>query len=223
MTIKENLQQVEETLNLSLTHAQRQPEAATLIAVTKAVSNEETAEIYHLGIKNLAENRPEGLIAKQDFLPEKDIIWHYIGNLQSRKVKQVINRIDYFHSLDRLTLASEIEKRADHQIACFVQVNVSKEESKHGISPAELTEFIAELANYSKIQVIGLMTMAPLGANEAEIRHYFSELRILQAEIASKKIPYAPCTELSMGMSNDYQLAVEEGATFIRVGSLLFK
>ena len=137
MTIKENLQQVEETLNLSLTHAQRQPEAATLIAVTKAVSNEETAEIYHLGIKNLAENRPEGLIAKQDFLPEKDIIWHYIGNLQSRKVKQVINRIDYFHSLDRLTLASEIEKRADHQIACFVQVNVSKEESKHGISPAE--------------------------------------------------------------------------------------
>lgn len=223
MTIKENLQQVEETLNLSLTHAQRQPEAATLIAVTKAVSNEETAEIYHLGIKNLAENRPEGLIAKQDFLPEKDIIWHYIGNLQSRKVKQVINRIDYFHSLDRLTLASEIEKRADHQIACFVQVNVSKEESKHGISPAELTEFIAELANYSKIQVIGLMTMAPLGDNEAEIRHYFSELRILQAEIASKKIPYAPCTELSMGMSNDYQLAVEEGATFIRVGSLLFK
>lgn len=132
MTIKENLQQVEETLNLSLTHAQRQPEAATLIAVTKAVSNEETAEIYHLGIKNLAENRPEGLIAKQDFLPEKDIIWHYIGNLQSRKVKQVINRIDYFHSLDRLTLANEIESEQIIKLLVLCKLMLVKKSQSMG-------------------------------------------------------------------------------------------
>lgn len=223
MTIASNLQQVEETLCQTCKQVDRAVQDVQLIAVTKAVDNESTKAIYDLGIKHLAENRPEGLSAKQAYLPQEDIIWHYIGNLQSRKVKQVINQIDYLHSLDRLSLAKEINKRADKVIPCFVEVNVSGEASKHGVSPNELTSFIEAIGAYAKIQVIGLMTMAPLAADEEEIRQHFAGLKKLQQEIAAQNLSFAPCTELSMGMSNDYPIAIEEGATFIRVGSNLFK
>ncbi|MGX7419476.1 YggS family pyridoxal phosphate-dependent enzyme [Carnobacterium gallinarum] len=223
MTIASNLHQVEEILCQKSKEAKRHSEDIQLIAVTKAVDNESTKEIYQLGVKHLAENRPEGLLAKQAYLPQEDIIWHYIGNLQSRKVKQIINQIDYLHSLDRLSLAKEIEKRADEIVNCFVEVNVSGEMSKHGVSPEELTEFIEALEEYPKVRVVGLMTMAPLGADETMIHQNFADLRMFQQKLAVKNYSFAPCTELSMGMSNDYQIAIEEGATFIRVGTSLFK
>lgn len=221
--IKENVFHFEEKFNDTLKKVGKNESSVQVVVVTKNKSIELTKEIIQEGYHHLAENRPEGLIEKQNELSNQKITWHFIGNLQTRKVKEVINRIDFLHSLDRLSLAKELEKRAEKVVTCFVQVNVSGESSKSGVHPDELEEFILQLANYPKIKVIGLMTMAPLTADKTLIRAVFSKLKVFQEQIAQKALPYASCTELSMGMSEDYQIAIEEGATYIRVGSLLFQ
>jgi len=191
----------------------------TIIAVTKAVSTERTKEALAAGLNHLGENRPEGLMTKQQALP--NAVWHYIGTLQTRKVRQVINAIDYLHSLDRLSLAVEINKRATNSVKCFVQVNVSGEDSKHGLPASEVLTFIKSLADFDKIEVVGLMTMAPLQATEQQIREVFMGLKTLQQQVVALQLAHAPCTELSMGMSNDYTIAIEEGATYVRIGTAL--
>lgn len=191
-----------------------------IIAVTKQVGVERTQEAVDAGIRHLGENRPEGLALKLQSM-DADVFWHYIGNLQTRKVKDVVNNIDYLHSLDRMSLAKEIQKRAEKPLKCFVQVNVSNEESKSGISPAETLEFIRSLSAFDKIQVVGLMTMAPNTSDSNLIRNVFKELKSLQLQVAAEKMEHAPCTECSMGMSNDYVIAAQEGATFVRIGTAL--
>lgn len=222
MTIEQNVQDIEQTVR----EAQAQSAGLssndiTLICVSKYHTVEETQSVYDTGIRHFGENRPEGLREKQAALPD-DIDWHYIGTLQTRKVKEVINDISYFHALDREKLAKEIQKRADHSIKCFVQVNISGEASKHGIAPDEVVDFIQKMADYDKIQIIGLMTMAPIDASLEECRKYFAKLRQLCDTIQATNLSYAPCTELSMGMSRDYSVAIEEGASFVRVGSAFF-
>ncbi|AGY81391.1 MULTISPECIES: YggS family pyridoxal phosphate-dependent enzyme [Carnobacterium] len=221
-SVKENCGEIERKLGLSLKRVGRERSSVQVIAVTKSVSSKQTRAVIEEGYIHLAENRPEGLALKQEEIDDDCLIWHYIGNLQTRKVKKVINSIDYFHALDRLSLAKEIEKRAQKTIFCFVQVNVTGEDSKSGVSPDELTEFIVSLSQYTKIKVVGLMTMAPLDASETIIRSAFIQLRELQEMIKKKNLSYAPCTELSMGMSKDYTIAVEEGATFVRIGTSFF-
>ncbi|MGH2317412.1 YggS family pyridoxal phosphate-dependent enzyme [Planococcus sp. SE5232] len=191
-----------------------------VIAVTKQVGVERTKEAIQAGIRHLGENRPEGLAQKLEAIDE-DVSWHYIGNLQTRKVKDVINEIDYLHSLDRLSLAKEIQKRANRQVNCFVQVNVSGEESKSGIAPDETMDFIKSLEAYDKIRVVGLMTMAPNTEDERIIREAFKGLKLLQLQVSEKHWTHAPCTECSMGMSNDYLIAAQEGASFVRIGTAL--
>ncbi|MBE2941729.1 YggS family pyridoxal phosphate-dependent enzyme, partial [Anoxybacillus flavithermus] len=193
----------------------------TLIAVTKFVDAETTRQVYQAGINNLAENRTDKFLQKKEALSNlaPDIKWHFIGHLQSRQVKLIINEVDYLHSLDRVSLAKEIQKRANHPVNCFLQVNISGEESKGGFEPSQVVTVIEDLAKYDKVVVIGLMTMAPIDASPVQLHEIFGELRNLQKEIASKKLSYAPCQELSMGMSRDYEIALEEGATFIRVGT----
>jgi pyridoxal phosphate enzyme (YggS family) len=191
-----------------------------IIAVTKQVDVTRTIEAIEAGLQHLGENRPEGIETKLQAISLK-ASWHYIGSLQTRKVKQVIDHIDYLHSLDRLSLADEIEKRATNVVKCFVQANVSGEESKHGLTKEQLIDFIKQLESYTKIEVVGLMTMAPNTEDEQVIREVFRELKLLQQEVVQLQLPYAPCTELSMGMSNDYEIAVEEGATFVRIGTAL--
>ncbi|MER2189840.1 MAG: YggS family pyridoxal phosphate-dependent enzyme [Solibacillus sp.] len=191
-----------------------------IIAVTKQVDVERTVEAIDAGLMHLGENRPEGLQTKLQAIAA-DVQWHFIGSLQTRKVKQVIDQVDYLHSLDRLSLADEIEKRATKVVKCFVQANVSGEESKHGLTRADVIPFIQQLAGHSKIEVVGLMTMAPNTEDERVIRQVFRELKLLQQEVVQLGLSYAPCTELSMGMSNDYEIAVEEGATFVRIGTAL--
>ncbi|WP_341201756.1 YggS family pyridoxal phosphate-dependent enzyme [Planomicrobium okeanokoites] len=195
-------------------------EGINLIAVTKQVGIERTKEAIEAGIQHLGENRPEGFQKKFEAI-QHGAKWHFIGNLQSRKVKEIINDIDYLHSLDRLSLAKEIQKRADHVIDCFVQVNVSKEDSKSGILPEETFDFIKTLEQYDKINVIGLMTMAPNVEDEEVLRKVFRDLKALQLDVAEREWPHAPCTETSMGMSNDYLIAAQEGATFVRIGTAL--
>lgn len=191
-----------------------------IIAVTKQVGIERTLEAVDAGIRHLGENRPEGLALKRQSIGT-DVLWHYIGNLQTRKVKDVVGSIDYLHSLDRLGLAQEIQKRAEKPLKCFVQVNVSSEETKSGILPEETLEFVRSLSAFDKIQVVGLMTMAPNTSDSLVIRHVFKELKSLQLQVAAEKMEHAPCTECSMGMSNDYLIAAQEGATFVRIGTAL--
>lgn len=192
----------------------------TIIAVTKQVSTERAIEVLNSSIIHLGENRPEGLLSKKEEIKDK-AKWHFIGSLQSRKVKQVINEIDYLHSLDRLSLAEEIEKRAESPINCFVQANVSGEQSKHGLAIEEVIPFIKSLQQFEKIRVVGLMTMAPNTEDGTVIRKVFRDLKKLQQEVVALRLPHAPCNELSMGMSNDYEIAIEEGATFVRIGTAL--
>ncbi|WP_203332549.1 YggS family pyridoxal phosphate-dependent enzyme [Planococcus beigongshangi] len=195
-------------------------EGIEVIAVTKQVGVERTKEAIEAGIVHLGENRPEGFLKKYEAIGD-GATWHFIGNLQTRKVKEIINQIDYLHSLDRLSLANEIQKRAEHTINCFVQVNVSKEDSKSGVLPEETVDFIKTLEKYDKINIIGLMTMAPNTEDEEVLRDVFKGLKTLQQQVAEKNWPHAPCTECSMGMSNDYLIAAQEGATFVRVGTAL--
>ncbi|MGY3766509.1 YggS family pyridoxal phosphate-dependent enzyme [Vagococcus vulneris] len=201
----------------------RNPEDVTLICVSKSVGIETTEEVVLSGITNFAENRIEPFLEKKAYFKNRtDLVWHFIGNLQRRKVKNVINEVDYFHALDSLRLAEEIQKRANHTIKCFLQINVSGEESKRGIKPNEAVQFLKDVQPLVNIKVVGLMTMAPIDAVVPELHHYFSELRDLRDSIQKREMSHAPCTELSMGMSQDYKIAVEEGSTFVRIGTAFF-
>ncbi|WP_462409201.1 YggS family pyridoxal phosphate-dependent enzyme [Neobacillus sp. Marseille-QA0830] len=220
MNVTSKLEPIRQQINEACRKVGRNPDEVTVIAVTKYVSTERAKEALEAGIRHLGENRDEGLLEKWEVLQDKPV-WHYIGTLQTRKVKNVIDKVDYIHSLDRLSLAQEINKRANREINCLVQVNVSHEESKHGIHPDEVLDFIKSLRPYEKIRVQGLMTMAPLTNEEQVIRSCFSKLRELRDEIQDCQLPFAPCTELSMGMSNDYPIAIGEGATMVRIGTAL--
>ncbi|WP_276531337.1 YggS family pyridoxal phosphate-dependent enzyme [Fictibacillus nanhaiensis] len=219
MNILENKEKILSKIHSACQKKNMPSKGVNLVAVTKYVSNETTKNAVLAGIEHIGENRIEGLLEKKGFLSDLSVKWHFIGTLQSRKVKDIINHVDYIHSLDRLSLAKEIQKRAERTISCFVQVNVAEEDSKHGIAVKDVLSFVDKLKEYDRIKVVGLMTMAPFTDDESTIRNVFSALKQLQLEIQNKNFPHAPCEELSMGMSNDYVIAVEEGATFVRIGT----
>jgi PLP dependent protein len=220
MSVAAKYEQIKQLINETCFKVERNPEEVKVIAVTKYVSTERALEALEAGIINLGENRDDGLLKKWEVLQDKPA-WHYIGSLQTRKVKNIINIVEYIHSLDRISLAEEINKRAGHKIKCLVQVNVSGEESKHGLSPEEALVFIESLSKFENISVEGLMTMAPFTNDEDQIRGCFRKLRELRDQVQALNLNYAPCTELSMGMSNDYVIAIEEGATMVRIGTAL--
>ncbi|MFX3674180.1 MAG: YggS family pyridoxal phosphate-dependent enzyme [Paenisporosarcina sp.] len=220
MEIAHNYHHIQKQIQKACERSGRPFSNVTIVAVTKAVSVQRTQEAVNAGLYHLGENRPEGLQEKKEAI-QSNATWHFIGSLQSRKVKQVIDTVDVLHSLDRISLAEEIQKRANKVIDCFVQVNVSGEEAKHGIPIEEIVTFVTALKPYDKIRVIGLMTMAPNTEDENVLRSVFSRLKNAQQFIAQYNYPHAPCTELSMGMSNDYEIAIEEGATYVRIGTAL--
>ncbi|UPG83145.1 YggS family pyridoxal phosphate-dependent enzyme [Bacillus subtilis] len=220
MRVVDNLRHINERINEACNRSGRSSDEVTVIAVTKYVSPERAQEAVDAGITCLGENRDTELLRKQELMkgnPE----WHFIGSLQSRKAKSVVNAVSYIHSLDRLSLAKEIEKRAEGTVRCFVQVNTSLEPSKHGMKKEEVIPFIQELSGFEHILVAGLMTMAPLTDDQDQIRSCFRSLREIRDQVQKLNQPNAPCTELSMGMSNDFEIAIEEGATYIRIGSSL--
>ncbi|MGX1264720.1 pyridoxal phosphate enzyme (YggS family) [Rossellomorea marisflavi] len=220
MNVEQRLQSINSSIEHACENAGRSPEDVKVVAVTKYVTIERAEEAVTAGITHLGENRDTGLTEKYEAIGNR-VDWHFIGSLQTRKVKHIIDKVSYIHSLDRHSLAVEIDKRADKPVNCFVQVNVSGEESKHGISPEEVRDFIQSLQELEHINVVGLMTMAPHTEDEAFLRSCFRNLRMLQEEIKALGLSHAPCTELSMGMSNDFQIAIEEGATFVRIGTAL--
>ncbi|MDR1606277.1 MAG: YggS family pyridoxal phosphate-dependent enzyme [Streptococcaceae bacterium] len=223
MTISENVKTVLAQVTLAESKSGLNTgQKTTVIGVTKYVDAVVARELVAAGITNIAENRTELFLDKQKELSDLPITWHLIGTLQRRKVKDVINSVDYFHALDSVKLAREIDKRADHVINCFLQVNISGETSKHGFSPEVLGQVLPEISSLSKVNVVGLMTMAPIDATDDELADVFTQAKNLQETIASQKLPHIPCTELSMGMSQDYQQAIQHGATFVRIGSKFF-
>ncbi|MGO4936549.1 YggS family pyridoxal phosphate-dependent enzyme [Fundicoccus sp. Sow4_H7] len=218
LKLAENLETIKSKIK------QINPEAQ-LLAVTKSVDAETIEALYELGVTAFGENRTDALLQKQEKLKHLNgkIEWHFIGRIQTRPVKSMINQIDYLHSLDRMSLAKEIQKRADHVIDCFVQVNISGEETKAGFTPEELLKSIPLFESFDKINIVGLMTMAPYDATEEALRSYFSQLKALQLEVQKQNYAFAPCNELSMGMTQDYPIALEEGSTIVRIGTALFE
>jgi len=220
MSILDNVSKVQQEIVDACIASGRCAKDVTIIGVTKYVDATVADELCSSGIVNLGENRADVFLEKHGEIKEK-VTWHFIGTLQTRKVRDVISKVDYLHSLDRLSLAEEINKRAEGKVRCFVQVNIADEESKHGLAKDDVIAFIRQLSAYDKIEVVGLMTMAPETDDELVIRSCFSRLRQLQKEVESLALTHAPCTELSMGMTNDYKIAIEEGATFVRLGRCL--
>lgn len=203
--IKENFEEIKNEVG----------DNVNVIAVTKYHSVEETLAAYEAGVRHFGENRIEGFIEKRQALPA-DAEVHFIGTMQSRKVKDVIEDLYYLHSLERESVAKKIEQAAQHVVNCFIQVNVSDEESKHGLKPEDVEGFLETLKGYDYVKVIGLMTMAPHTEDIEVIEQTFSGLSNLRDTLMQK---YPEVKELSMGMSNDYPIAVKNGASYIRIGS----
>ena len=223
MNLKKNTELVFQQIADASQKANRNLDAVSVIAVTKYVDVQTAEALLPLGIHHIGENRVDKFLEKYQTLKDYPVTWHLIGTLQRRKVKEVIPYVDYFHALDSLKLAQEIQKRTDHVIKCFLQVNISGEESKHGFSKEELLELLPELAKLDQIEYVGLMTMAPFEADSDELKEIFKDTQALQAEIREKQIPNMPMTELSMGMSRDFKEAIQFGSTFVRIGTAFFK
>jgi len=195
------------------------PSNISLVAATKYVDANEMKILFNNGISNFGENRVDAFLDKYEALKDLDITWHFIGHLQRNKAKEVINKIDYLHSLDSLKLADEIEKYRITPLNTFVEVSINLEESKNGVPYYELEDFIKSLLKYKKINLVGLMMMTIKVSEDKE--NQFAKLVELRNKIEKSlniKIPY-----LSMGMSEDYEYAIKEGATHIRLGRILFK
>lgn len=194
-----------------------------LIVVTKTQSVEDISKLYDLGYRHFAENRVEALLERQETFQQSDIVWHLIGTLQTRKAKEIIHRIDYLHALDRLSLIAELTKRLTKPLACFLQVNVFNEDSKHGLTIDQVTQALEAVQNSQYITVVGLMTMAPLHCAPNQLVDGFKQLKQLQEDIAKQQLKNCPCLYTSMGMSNDFEEAIKAGATHLRIGSALFQ
>ena len=223
MNLKENTERVFQQIKDASQQAGREANSVSVLAVTKYVDVPTAEALLPLGVYHIGENRVDKFLEKYEALKGRNITWHLIGTLQRRKVKDVIQYVDYFHALDSLKLAEEIQKRSDRVVKCFLQVNISREESKHGFSKEELLELLPELATLDKIEYVGLMTMAPFEASSDELKEIFKATQDLQLEIREKQIPNMPMTDLSMGMSRDYKEAIEFGSTFVRIGTAFFK
>ncbi|WP_339064090.1 YggS family pyridoxal phosphate-dependent enzyme [Tepidibacillus marianensis] len=226
MSLLENIQQVKQRIDQACEKSSRNVSEVKIIAVTKYIGVEETKHVLESGLTRIGENKVQSAIPKHEALSSLGGEWHFIGYLQTNKVKQIIGKFDYIHSLDRLSLAEAIHKRATQlqtRVKCLIQVNVSGEESKGGVDPKELFDFCQSIRHYETLEIVGLMTMAPHINDTSPLRDIFRGLRELRDQINQQQLFDEPLLELSMGMSNDFEIAVEEGATFVRLGTVLFK
>lgn len=222
--IRENLQNVEKKICEACNSSGRSRKDVTLISVSKTKPVETLKEAYDLGVRIFGENKVQELVDKYDALP-KDIRWHMIGHLQRNKVKYIIDKVALIHSVDSVKLAETIDKEAKkHNLTAniLVEVNVAKENSKFGIFPEDAYSFIQDISHFTNIRVRGLMTIAPFVKDAEENRIIFDGLRKLSVDIDGKNIDNTTMGVLSMGMTNDYGVAIEEGATMVRVGTGIF-
>lgn len=222
--ICENIRQVEQNIADSCEKAGRDSAEVTLIAVSKTKPVPALREAYEAGARDFGENKVQEILDKIPQLPS-DIRWHMIGHLQRNKVKYIVDKVYLIHSVDSLRLAEEISKEAlkkQVDVNILVEVNVAQEESKFGTTTAEAIALVEDIAKLPAIHIKGLMTIAPFVENAEENREYFRKLKQLSVDIMHKNIDNVSMNILSMGMTGDYQVAVEEGATYVRVGTGIF-
>ncbi|MEQ2676577.1 YggS family pyridoxal phosphate-dependent enzyme [Enterocloster citroniae] len=222
--IKENLDQVRETINAACIRAGRRPEEVTLIAVSKTKPVPMLEEAYAAGTRDFGENKVQEILAKKPELPQ-DIRWHMIGHLQRNKVSQVIGNAVMIHSVDSLRLARQIEAEAakkEVDVDILLEVNVAREESKYGFMMEEVEDAVMAIKDFPHVHIKGLMTIAPFVDNPEENRGIFKKLFEFAVDIGRKNIDNVTMDVLSMGMTGDYEVAVEEGATMVRVGTGIF-
>lgn len=223
MELEKNLASVKQRIERAAIVSHRRAAAITLVAVTKTVDTSVILEAQCLGVNDFGENRVQELDRKMVYLPEAR--WHMIGRLQTNKVKDIVGKVCLIHSLDRWNLAEEIDKRAKMlgiKAAALLQVNIAGEEQKAGIDVAEVESFLDAIGQLSNLKIHGLMTIAPAVGDPEETRPVFQELFQIRHNLSNKKFNNVDLHFLSMGMSQDYEVAIEEGANIIRVGSALF-
>ena len=222
--LRENLQEVEERIQEACRRAGRDRSEVTLVAVSKTKPVSMLKEAYDLGVRVFGENKLQEIREKYEALP-KDIEWHMIGHLQTNKVKYIADKVSLIHSVDSLRLAETIEKEAvkhNRIVDILLEVNVAEEESKFGIKTSEVLALAENVVQLSHIRLRGLMTIAPFVENPEKNRAIFANLHDLYVDIKEKNIDNGTVSILSMGMTNDYEVAVEEGATMVRVGTGIF-
>lgn len=222
--LKENLIKVEENIQKACDKAGRSRSEVTLIAVSKTKPVEMLQEIYNEGIREFGENKVQEMCEKMELMPQ-DIKWNMIGHLQTNKVKYIIGKTSLIHSVDSLKLAEEIQKQAvKHDVTAdiLVEVNIANEESKFGISKDETIQMVKDIAKLDHLRIKGLMTIAPFVENSEDNRLYFREIKQLSVDINNQNIDNVSMDILSMGMTGDYMVAIEEGATMVRVGTGIF-
>ena len=222
--LKENLIQVEEHIANACQKAGRKREEVTLIAVSKTKPISALQEIYQCGMRDFGENKVQELTDKYPQMPA-DVKWHMIGHLQRNKVKYIVDKVSLIHSVDSFRLAEEISKEAlkkNVTVSVLIELNIHGEESKFGVSNEELMTLIRDISVLPNIQIKGLMTVAPYVENPEDNRLLFRKIKQLSVDINSKNIDNVSMEILSMGMTNDYTVAIEEGATMVRVGTGIF-
>ncbi len=222
--LSDNLHEVQENIRKACERSGRNPEDVTLIAVSKTKPVSDIEQIYAAGIREFGENKVQEMNDKQKVLPG-DINWHMIGHLQRNKVKYIVDNVAMIHSVDSVRLAEEISKEAVKKnvaVDILVEVNVAKEESKFGLYTEDVRQFVEQISKLPGINIKGLMTSAPFVDNPEDNRQYFKKFKDLSVDINAKNIDNVHMDFLSMGMTNDYVVAVEEGATHVRVGTAIF-
>lgn len=222
--ISENITQIQTNIKTACQKYKRTFTDVTLISVSKTKPVSMLMEAYNAGSRDFGENKVQELIEKYDIMP-KDIRWHMIGHLQRNKVKYIVDKVFLIHSVDSLKLAEEISKEAQKKNVCvsiLIEVNIAGEDSKFGIKPEEAEQLVRSISVLPAVQIKGLMTIAPYVENPEDNRQYFAQLKQLSVDINHKNIDNVSMNVLSMGMTGDYEVAIEEGATYVRIGTGIF-
>jgi len=222
--ITEHIKCIQEKIKIAASYSKNQYRDIRLIAVTKTVDTFDIQKAIDAGLNEFGENRVQEMIAKYAKLP-KDIIWHLIGQLQANKVKYIVDKVGLIHSLDRISLAQEIQRQCEkisRIMPVLIQVNIAKEETKSGIFEEDIVTFTEEISKFPNLEVQGLMTIAPLVDNPESIRPIFRKMKYYFEQFKKQSIPNVQMNYLSMGMSNDFEIAIEEGANVVRIGTAIF-
>ncbi len=224
-SVKDNIARVQDRIAAACHRAGRKPEEVRLIAVTKTVDAGKVREAYEAGLRDFGENRVQEAAAKRPALADLDANWHLIGHLQSNKAKAAAELFGWIHSVDSIRLAERINHAAQSRgtpLPILLQVNLAQEETKSGVNESEMKGTIENLLSFKGLDLRGLMLIPPMSENPEVSRPWFQRLRRLTEEIRLSGFPRTPLTELSMGMSHDFEVAIEEGATMVRVGTAIF-
>ena len=223
--LETQLKEVEAKIQAACDRAGRKREEVTLIAVSKTKPIEMLQEAYDLGVRVFGENKVQEITAKYDALPD-DIHWHMIGHLQTNKVKYIIDKVELIHSVDSIKLAQAIDKEAAKhdvkEVPILIQVNFAHEDTKFGLNPEDVFDVVKEISALEHVKIKGLMQIAPFVDDPEDNRKYFRAMKQLSVDINNKNFDNVDMSILSMGMTNDYEVAIEEGATMVRVGTAIF-